>query len=434
MIRRIIFCGMLFQLWAAPIFSAVLQSVSLQTDDDKTSIYCTFSGKVAYRAFTLNTPERAILDLSNTSLLRSLKHLALSDTLVERFRHGLVHKSGLRLVFDVEKPVNMVVKPWQPKSRGFFGLRVDLSRQKIAESVSEIKKKPALRDVLVVIDPGHGGKDPGALGARRHAEKHVVLAIARQLKNLVDKQPGMRAILTRDGDYFVALRERLAIARKHDADVFVSIHADAFVNKNSNGASVYALSSRGATSEAARWLAEKENYSELGGVDLSDLKDDSGLLRGVLIDLSQTATIRASLQMGDHVLKYIDNLTNLHHDRVEQARFVVLKSPDIPSILVETGFISNPKEERNLVSPAYQKKLTYAILKGLQLYFGELPPRGTKLEAAVNTKIHVVRRGESLSTIAAEYSISTSALKLMNHLSSSRIYVGQKIVVSESMA
>ena len=171
----------------------------------------------------------------------------------------------------------------------------------------------------------------------------------------------MRAVLTRNGDYYIGLRERMYIARKDNADIFVAIHADAFNNPDSNGASVFALSARGATSEAARWLAEKENYSELGGVNLRGLDDANGVIRTVLIDLSQTATIGASLQMGSRVLRQLDTITRLHNAKVEQARFMVLKSPDIPSILIETGFISNPREERNLTNPAYQTRLTQAI-------------------------------------------------------------------------
>lgn len=239
----------------------------------------------------------------------------------------------------------------------------------------------SLRDVIVVIDAGHGGKDPGAAGPRQNVEKRVVLNIALKLKQLIDKQPGMRAVMTRRGDYYVGLRERLNIARKANADIFVSIHADAFNNRNSNGASVYALSPSGATSEAARWLAEKENYSELGGVDLSGLDDRNGMIRTVLLDLSQTATINAGLQIGDKILQNLNQMTTLHHNKVEQARFVVLKSPDIPSVLVETGFISNPREEFNLTSPAYQDRLSAAIFQGVKRYFWDSPPHGTRIEA-----------------------------------------------------
>ena len=188
----------------------------------------------------------------------------------------------------------------------------------------------------------------------------------------------MVAVLTRNGDYFIDLRRRLDISRRYHADIFVAIHADAFTNTQSHGASVFALSQRGATSEAARWLAEKENYSELGGVNLKDLDDKNGMVRSVLIDLSQTATIQAGLKMGTNVLRNLGSITSLHNHKVEQARFVVLKSPDTPSILVETGFISNPNEEQKLASAAYQEQLSQAIFNGIYQYFREYPPRGTQ--------------------------------------------------------
>ena len=224
---------------------------------------------------------------------------------------------------------------------------------------------------MIVIDPGHGGKDPGAVGRRKTKEKKVVLSIAKYLKSYLNARPGYKAILTRKGDYYISLRQRLRIARKNKADLFVAIHADAFKHSRANGASVFALSERGASSEAARWLARKENYSELGGIDL----DDKGnLLRSVLIDLSQTATIGASLELGDAILKEMGHFAKLHKGRVEQARFVVLKSPDIPSILVETGFLSNYTEERRLRTSKYQKKMAYAIMKGIDKYFRRRPP------------------------------------------------------------
>jgi len=258
----------------------------------------------------------------------------------------------------------------------------------------------------------------------------VVLAITLKLKQLIDKHPGMRAVLTRSGDYYVGLRQRLDIARKYNGDVFVSIHADAFNNPHSNGASVFALSQRGATSEAARWIAEKENYSELGGVNLGDLDDTNGVVRSVLIDLSQTATINAGLQMGGRVLGQLYSFTNLHNNKVEQARFVVLKSPDIPSILVETGFISNPREERNLTSSAYQTRLSRAIFSGVKGYFWDNPPHGTRIEAMTTSNFHLVRAGETLPAIAARYHVSTDAVQVLNHLTDKPVLKsGQKLMM-----
>jgi N-acetylmuramoyl-L-alanine amidase len=291
------------------------------------------------------------------------------------------------------------------------------------------------RDVIVVLDAGHGGKDPGAKGPRKSHEKNVVLAITLKLKQLIDRQPGMHAVLTRSGDYYVGLRQRLDMARKYNGDIFVSIHADAFNNPHSSGASVFALSQGGATSEAARWIAEKENYSELGGVNLGDLDDSNGVVRSVLIDLSQTATINSSLQMGGGVLNQISHVTRLHHHKVEQARFMVLKSPDTPSILVETGFISNPVEESNLTNQGYQSRLSQAIFTGIKDYFWANPPHGTRIEAMASARVHRVSRGEKLPDIAARFGVSTQALLAANHLSPhASLSPGQKLTIPSSWA
>jgi N-acetylmuramoyl-L-alanine amidase len=237
-------------------------------------------------------------------------------------------------------------------------------------------KKPALQmtaavkahPVIIVIDAGHGGKDPGTIGASGTKEKNVVLEIAERLAELINKEPNMHAVLTRDGDYFVKLRDRLRLARKDNADLFVAIHADAYLTAESSGVSVYALSRHGATSEAARWLAKRDNYSELGGVDISGLGDKSYALRSVLLDLAQAATITDSVRLGSDILNSLANVTKLHYPRVEQAPFMVLKSPDIPSVLVETGYLSNPKEEERLRDPSYRNKIAQALLTGIRHY------------------------------------------------------------------
>jgi N-acetylmuramoyl-L-alanine amidase len=228
----------------------------------------------------------------------------------------------------------------------------------------------------VVIDAGHGGKDSGALGENGAQEKNVVLAIANRLKIEINKQPGMRAVMTRSGDYFVPLRERLNLARKDKADLFVAIHADAYFENNATGASVYALSQHGATNEAARWLAQRDNYSELGGVELNSLPDRDPVLRSVLVDLAQTATIQDSIRLGNKVLDALENISSLHYSHVERAPFVVLKSPDIPSILVETGFITNPNEERRLTDPDYQGRVAHALQLGISEYVQKYAQKG----------------------------------------------------------
>lgn len=237
----------------------------------------------------------------------------------------------------------------------------------------EKAKKPAVaRLITVVVDAGHGGEDPGARGRKGTYEKHVTLAIAKRLKTLIDAEPGMRAVLTRDGDYFIPLHHRVHKARKVQGDLFVSIHADAFMQPHANGSSVFALSERSATSAAARWLAQRENEADLiGGVNL-DVKDP--YLAKTLLDLSQTATINDSLKLGKAVLGELGGINRLHKTHVEQAGFAVLKAPDIPSILVETAFISNPDEEKRLKDPDYQDKMAMAIVAGIKTYFSKNPP------------------------------------------------------------
>lgn len=460
----------------ATAFSTQLKHVEIRQQKNQTSLFFTLDGPFMHKLFRLSQPERVVVDFSGTRLAMSLQQPGLRNALIQQIRTGRASTNNLRLVLDLNQKVQVRSAPWKPQD-GAYGVRVDLlySHEPVAlgyiKPVSNaapiktvvpsspqiaIKKQPlqnvkpilaqqppikvsngpkSLRNVIVVLDAGHGGKDSGARGPHRSQEKDVVLAITLKLKRLIDQQPGMHAVLTRSGDYYVGLRERMEIARKYNGDVFVAIHADAFHNPHSNGASVFALSQGGATSEAARWLAEKENYSELGGVNLGELDDQNGVVRSVLIDLSQTATINSSLQMGGRVLGQLGTFTTLHNVRVEQARFMVLKSPDIPSILVETGFISNPREERNLTSSTYQVRLSQAIFQGIKGYFWENPPHGSRIEAMVANKFHIVRAGDTIPIIAARYHVSVNALQAANHLRGiTRLKAGQKLVIPAAWA
>ncbi|WP_058533317.1 N-acetylmuramoyl-L-alanine amidase family protein [Legionella saoudiensis] len=452
-------------------FSAQLKAIALKQQKNQTSLFFTLNGPFMHKLFVLSQPYRVVVDLKDTQLATNLNHPSLTNALIRHMRTGNADSRTLRLVLDVSQKVQVRSAPWQPPG-GTYGVRVDLmyTHEPIAgvgaagtvpaptpvrapvslkttappiksilahQAPVKVSAAPAkaLRNVIVVLDAGHGGKDSGARGPHASKEKDVVLAITLKLKRLIDQQPGMHAVLTRSGDYYVGLRERLDIARKYNGDIFVAIHADAFHNPHSNGASVFALSQRGATSEAAHWLAEKENYSELGGVNLGELDDQNGIVRSVLIDLSQTATINAGLEMGKRVLNQLGGFAKLHNSRVEQARFVVLKSPDIPSILVETGFISNPREEQNLTSPAYQLRLSQAIFQGIKGYFWENPPHGSRIEAMVANKFHLVRAGETLPAIAARYRVTVNALQAANHLRGiTRLKPGQKLVIPAAWA
>jgi N-acetylmuramoyl-L-alanine amidase len=241
--------------------------------------------------------------------------------------------------------------------------------------VTEQKPEKATRKFTIVIDAGHGGKDTGAIGPNALREKDVVLAIAIKLARKINSSSNMRAVLTRNGDYYVPLRQRLKLARKGDADVFVAIHADAYYRMDAKGSSVFALSQRAASSEAARWLAQTENHTELDGVEFNQLKDRSTMLRSVLIDLAQTVTIQDSVRLGGSVLDALRDIGPLHYKKVEQAPFIVLKSPDIPSILVETGFISNPREAARLGDSRYQQQIANAIYQGLTRYAAQVAYR-----------------------------------------------------------
>lgn len=421
------------------VHSTNLVNVSV-TSSTKASenLQFSFSTRPKFRQFILKNPTRIVFDFSDTTLKTSLKKLAAGSHYIQDIRYAIRNRNDLRVVLDVapgtivskkiKGRANKVLFALAKQQRGTTAVVNKVSVPSTQKKQLKVSTTPTkLRDVVIVIDPGHGGKDPGAIGQNHVQEKKVVLEIAKRLQHLINQQRGMKAYLTRGGDYYISLRTRLARARKYNADMFISIHADAFHNRRSRGASVYTLSQRGATSEAARWLAAKENYSELGGVDLSELDDANGMVRSVLIDLSQTATIGASFSVGEQILQNLGRIAKLHHESVEQARFVVLKSPDIPSLLIETGFISNHAEERLLASSRYQQKLAQSIIKGIKNYFKEHPPRNSYL--AHQSKYYQVVRGDTLSGIAKKLQVSVDGLKKFNKLSSSRVYIGQKLVI-----
>jgi N-acetylmuramoyl-L-alanine amidase len=298
----------------------------------------------------------------------------------------------------------------------------------MVKHVSDISKPN--REVVVAIDAGHGGEDPGAIGQNKTREKAVVLQIARELKKAIDAEPGMRAVLTRDGDYYIPLRERYEKARKARADLFVSIHADAFTKRSVQGSSVFVLSARGASSEFARLLADSENASDLvGGVTLND-KDD--MLASVLLDLSQSATREASNKVATDILQAIKSSDTVHKNHVGSANFMVLKSPDVPSVLIETAFISNPSEEKRLAEKAFQQRMARNITRGVRDYFYSSPPPGTWIAANRDSFKHIVARGDTLGGIAQRYSVSLSRLRSANNINGDVIHVGRELVIPTS--
>ncbi|NOR40515.1 MAG: LysM peptidoglycan-binding domain-containing protein, partial [Gammaproteobacteria bacterium] len=375
-------------------------------------------------------PRRIVLDMENTSLKANLGTLKLSNTPVARIRSGVRDGDDLRVVLDISTVVNPRSFSLRANDKAGDRLVLDLyDQQTKTPAVKKSVKQSAKRDIVIAIDAGHGGEDPGAMGPKRLREKDVVLGIAKELNALFKADKGFRPTMIRSGDYYVSLRGRRDLARKRQADLFVSIHADAFRRKEANGASVYALSTRGATSTAARYLAQRENSADLvGGVSLAD-KDD--VLAGVLADLSMTSTLDTSLKLGDKVLRNVDNVAKLHKRNVEQAGFAVLKSPDIPSILVETGFISNPGEAKKLATSSYRKKMARAIHRGIVDWFLAHPPSGTLIawQRQQDGRQYIIARGDTLSGIAQRFNVSLSDLRIRNRISGSRIMVGQKLTI-----
>ena len=364
-------------MWMIPgsVYSADIKDIRMWHAPERTRIVFDMDNGSRFKAFTLQNPDRVVIDLPGTRLKSRVPEAGTTGQFISRIRVGQPDSNTLRVVFDVKKPVRYFIQLLKPVDNYRYRLVVDYYHQdaileadkptqsKIPESTRQRKNRQG--DLLVLIDPGHGGEDPGALG-KITREKIVVLQIAQKLKAQLDREPGIRAELTRKGDYYISLRKRTRIARELQADLFVSIHADAFKNRNARGASVYALSQRGASSETARWLANKENSSDLvGGVSLAD-KDN--LLAEVLLDLSMTKTVSESISFGRDVLWELGRIGRVHSKRVEQAGFVVLKSPDIPSILVETAYITNPTEEKLLRNPGHQERIASAVVLGIKRY------------------------------------------------------------------
>jgi len=457
-----------------------------------------------HRYFTLKNPSRLVVDFDNTALPASLRQPSAEHPLIAGIRSGIRDNKNLRMVFELKADAD--AKSVVINKAGVTQIQIELKAktppvvtaklEKAAQPVTPAKKQPlqdtvALlpktptvktstkakgRDIVIAIDAGHGGKDVGAQGANGTQEKDVVFAIAKRLESMVNRQPGMKALMIRDGDYFVKLRERVRIAQAAKADLFVSIHADAFSDASAHGASVYTLANKGASSAGARYLADSENAA-----DLHDGGDKDDTLASVLMDLSQSAAKQASHNIGSKVLSSVKNVGHLHRTSVQKAGFVVLKSADIPSILVETAFISNPAEEQRLNTRAYQDKMASAVFGGIISHFRQYAPANTlmaqlsksgkaaklaandvaveqapKAVAAVTAaeKVrniaradvddgsaivtassksqHVIGRGETLSGIAQQYGVSMRELRLSNGMSDGNVKVGQVLQIPRS--
>ena len=413
---------------AAPVD---FEDVRFWTAPDHIRVVFDTNGPVQHQLFTLQNPERLVIDVPGARAKSTLNTRDVSADLIKGVRAAMHKPDVLRIVLDLKEGVRPRSFTLKPNKQYGHRLVVDLYNKTETASKTVVKKTVAdknsqLRDLVIAIDAGHGGEDPGAIGRHGTREKDVVYSIARRLAALIKKESGMQAVLIREGDYYIGLRQRIDKARKLNADLFISIHADGFRDRRARGSSVFVLSNRGATSEMARWVAEKENLSDLaGGVSLDD-KD--GLLAEVLLDLSQTATIEASLEVADNLLGELKGIGKTHKSTVQQAGFVVLKSPDIPSILVETAFISNPQEEKKLRSKQHQQVLARAMLRGIQDYFGKNPPPGTHMVP----RQYVVKRGDTLSDIALQHQISLNRLRGYNDLKNDLVRVGETLRIPPS--
>jgi N-acetylmuramoyl-L-alanine amidase len=429
MVLRHLF-AILLLVAALPTRAAEVSGLRVWSDPEKTRAVLDLSGSAPYQLFSLQNPNRVVIDLQQTRLGSDLDFQKQFAGVIADVRSGNPESGTLRIVLDLNDRVK--IKSFMLEPTGQYGHRLVVDLYKEAEGASSRVKRVVdvqqpNRDVLIAIDAGHGGEDPGALGPNRVREKDVVLGIARRLAQTIDAQPGMKALLIRDGDYYIALRDRYERARRARADLFVSIHADAFKDSRVHGSSVFVLSRRGASSEYARLLADSENRADLvGGVKLNEQDD---MLASVLLDLSQSATMGASNEVAEHILRSLKRNGRVHKNHVGRAAFQVLKSPDVPSVLVETAFISNPAEEKRLTQREFQENMSASIANGIQDYFLRRPPPGTWLAVNRAATRHIVSRGDTLGGIASRYQVSLNSLREVNNLRDDKIRVGKELII-----
>lgn len=424
---------------AAP--AGALSAAKLTGSNKELKFALTLNAPVAHKVFTLPAPERVVIDLQQTQLQGKLKSGSHNRPPLRAIRHGIRNGNDFRVVLDMTDPVNVtsqlktvkggkhqLIVSIKPKSgtRSSSAARQPQREQPVLQRAAHkpVNAAPSRGQFVVAIDAGHGGRDPGAIGRKGTREKDIVLAVARKLKARIDSTPGMRAIMTRNGDKYISLRKRMDIAHQHKADLFVSIHADANNNSRVNGSSVYILSNKGASSEAARLLAKSENSYDL---KFGNVKHRDNQIASVLLDLSQDATMDLSLDLAKGVLGELKRVNNPLRNRVESAGFMVLKSPDIPSMLVETAFISNPTEEKRLRTSAYQQKLADAMWRGVRRYQQAHAPKPINYSSGGGK--YTVRAGDTLSGIAVRHGVSVASLRNANRLRSDSIRSGQRLTI-----
>ena len=425
----------------APIlsFAASIDDVRMWRAPDHTRLVFDLSEEVSYNLFTLDNPHRVVVDIKNSILLGDLSELEFVSSPIENMRSGSRNDNDLRIVLDLNKQIEASSFTLQPNSELGNRLVIDLydietssvSSNPVVNQISLISTD-AKREIVVAISAGHGGEDPGSIGYDgRIKEKNVTLAISRYLRDYFDSIPGYTPVMIREGDYYVELQRRPQIAREGRADLFVAIHADWFRSSRANGVTIYALSGDRADRENARRVTEKENSSDLlGGVGgdlaIGSLDDDVAL---TLVSLQMAWSMEQSLIAGTSVLASLDGVSRLRRDKVQQASLQVLNSPDIPSMLIETGYLTNPDEAKRLNSSSYQRNMAQAIAQGIMNYFYDAPPEGTLVawqkENGITPGTYTVKSGDSLSVIAQRFGLTTIALKSLNNLSSNTIRIGQ---------
>ena len=421
-------------IFSVDVSAVEVSDVRLWRAPDHTRVVFDLTGRVDHHLLILENPDRVVVDFKSAKLLANFESLKLDKTPIKKIRFGQRANGYLRVVFDLNEKTDPRSFFLKANKSASDRLVLDLF-DRVEASVRPQKKADVLsirRDILIAIDAGHGGEDPGAIGPNGVQEKKIVLRISRLLNDFLNAEPGFSSVLIRDGDYYVSLKKRRQLARQTKADALVSIHADAFESRSVSGVSVYALSTRGASSAAASYLAQRENSADLlGGVSLSD-KDN--LLATVLADLSMTSTLDTSLNLGNRVLQFLGESSKLHKKSIEQAAFAVLKSPDVPSILIETGFISNPEEARRLSSKSYQRIMAKNIFRGVLSWFQEQPPPDTLLawQRDVKVKNYIILQGDTLSAIALRFNVSIELIKDLNKLPDNSIYAGKILKIPMS--
>ncbi len=415
------------------MLASQIKGVRFWQDPEKTRLVFDVNQKINYKLFALESPHRLVIDFKDTQLKVNLNNVDIPKALVKGIRSSK-NKQKLRIVIDLANGVtakDFTLKPYQNYGHRLVVDLKDKNAKKTVIKTAESAIREKNRDIVIAIDAGHGGEDPGAIGKRGTHEKNVTLEVAKRLAKKINKQRGFKAFLTRSGDYYVGLEARTRLARKNKADLLVSLHADGFTDPRVKGASVWVLSTKGANTEMGKWLEQREKSSDmLGGVESLQNKDP--LVAQVLIDLSMHYSVGESIKAGEQVRKQLRaNMPKMHGKGLRKAAFVVLRMPDIPAMLVEMAFISNPQEEKLLNTAKQQNKIVNSVFKGVTQYFKTNPPEGTLLANLDSIKSHKVARGDTLSEIAQAYGVSMTQLKKHNKLASSQLKIGQVLTIPQ---